>query len=315
MQKPKFNYSFDVRGKPLQQARHWSAPEIFGSRAKFNANSDPATLDIEVKKPSSKDRKSRLHSKYNFFQDIRRHDEGVYRCRVDFRTSQTQSFRYNLTVISELYNRLSRRTSTRKYQRWSIKQELKNKILSQTLLLTSYSIIVCRREKNLLYFNIVFGYSRCLKIMWLKFLLSRFALTTLETFFLPSCPEILFDKIAVSSKVSIHLNSERRTKYFHESRTKPSIAIQLYGLCTLLSFTFFFLYLYKSQSPSHVSSHQVSKKKYQIPRCFELLLLCSIQWRYVWRCFIATHPLKTSEEQKIWNRSFQGRDSCFVSTK
>ena len=44
----KFNYSFDVRGKPLQQARHWSAPEIFGSRAKFNANSDPATLDIEV---------------------------------------------------------------------------------------------------------------------------------------------------------------------------------------------------------------------------------------------------------------------------
>jgi hypothetical protein len=45
----KFNYSFDVRGKPLQQARHWSAPEIFGSRAKFNTNNDPATLDIEVK--------------------------------------------------------------------------------------------------------------------------------------------------------------------------------------------------------------------------------------------------------------------------
>lgn len=48
MQSPQFNYSFDVRGKPLQQARHWSAPEIFGSRAKFNANVDPATLDIEV---------------------------------------------------------------------------------------------------------------------------------------------------------------------------------------------------------------------------------------------------------------------------
>lgn len=46
--KPKFNYSFDVRGKPLQQARHWSAPEIFGSRAKFNADTDPATLDIDV---------------------------------------------------------------------------------------------------------------------------------------------------------------------------------------------------------------------------------------------------------------------------
>lgn len=34
-------------------------------------------------------------------QDIKRHDQGVYRCRVDFRTSQTQSFRYNLTIISK----------------------------------------------------------------------------------------------------------------------------------------------------------------------------------------------------------------------
>lgn len=41
-------YSFDVRGKPLDQARHWSAPETFGSRAKFNADSDPASLELEV---------------------------------------------------------------------------------------------------------------------------------------------------------------------------------------------------------------------------------------------------------------------------
>lgn len=75
-----FHCSFDVRGKPLQLARQWSAPEIFGSRAKFNTDVEPATLDIE---------------------DIRRHDEGIYRCRVDFRTSQTQSFRYNLSVISK----------------------------------------------------------------------------------------------------------------------------------------------------------------------------------------------------------------------
>jgi hypothetical protein len=74
-------YSFDVRGKPISDARHWSAPEIFGPRAKFNTEpTTSATLNIE---------------------DIRRHDEGVYRCRVDFRTSQTQSFRYNLTVISK----------------------------------------------------------------------------------------------------------------------------------------------------------------------------------------------------------------------
>lgn len=42
-------FSFDVRGKPLSQARHWSAPETFGSRAKFNTASDPATLDLEVR--------------------------------------------------------------------------------------------------------------------------------------------------------------------------------------------------------------------------------------------------------------------------
>lgn len=41
-------HSFDVRGKPLSQARHWSAPEIFGSRAKFNTDIDPASLELEV---------------------------------------------------------------------------------------------------------------------------------------------------------------------------------------------------------------------------------------------------------------------------
>lgn len=44
-----FVFSFDVRGKPLSQARHWSAPETFGSRAKFNTASEPATLDLEVR--------------------------------------------------------------------------------------------------------------------------------------------------------------------------------------------------------------------------------------------------------------------------
>ncbi|XP_017493193.1 PREDICTED: neural cell adhesion molecule 1-A isoform X2 [Rhagoletis zephyria] len=72
-------YSFDVRDKVNNdQPRHWSAPEVFGSRAKFHIDSQPATLEIK---------------------DIKRHDQGVYRCRIDFRTSQTQSFRFNLTVI------------------------------------------------------------------------------------------------------------------------------------------------------------------------------------------------------------------------
>ncbi|KDR10051.1 hypothetical protein L798_00313, partial [Zootermopsis nevadensis] len=70
--------SFDVRGKPLSQARHWSAPEVFGNRAYFRTVSEPAQLVVE---------------------DIRLRDEGVYRCRVDFRNTPTRSFRYNLTVI------------------------------------------------------------------------------------------------------------------------------------------------------------------------------------------------------------------------
>jgi hypothetical protein len=132
---------FDVRGKPLQQARHWSAPEIFGPRAKFNTDTDPATLDIEVSltpQSCSLIPKRITHpfvhaswsltivthqiefNKINFYayflcfmlslfiQDIRRHDEGVYRCRVDFRTSQTQSFRYNLTVVSKYTSCINR---------------------------------------------------------------------------------------------------------------------------------------------------------------------------------------------------------------
>ncbi|XP_047986871.1 nephrin [Leguminivora glycinivorella] len=71
-------YSFDVRGKPLSEARHWSAPEVFGPRAHFATSPPPAALLV---------------------RDVKRRDEGVYRCRVDFRNTQTTSFRYNLTVV------------------------------------------------------------------------------------------------------------------------------------------------------------------------------------------------------------------------
>lgn len=34
-------------------------------------------------------------------QDIKRHDQGVFRCRIDFRASQAQNYHYNLSVISK----------------------------------------------------------------------------------------------------------------------------------------------------------------------------------------------------------------------
>ncbi|CAF4786629.1 unnamed protein product [Pieris macdunnoughi] len=69
---------FDVRGKHLSEARHWSAPEVFGPRAHFSTSPPPASLLV---------------------RDVKRRDEGVYRCRIDFRNTQTTSFRYNLTVV------------------------------------------------------------------------------------------------------------------------------------------------------------------------------------------------------------------------
>ncbi|XP_034239115.1 neural cell adhesion molecule 2-like [Thrips palmi] len=71
-------YSLDVRGKPIEEATHQSLSEGFGTRAYFRTVSETAQLVVN---------------------DIRRHDEGVYRCRVDFRHSASRSFRYNLTVV------------------------------------------------------------------------------------------------------------------------------------------------------------------------------------------------------------------------
>lgn len=77
-----FCFSFDVRGKHLTEARHWSAPEVFGPRAHFSVAAPTAALVV---------------------RDVKRRDEGVYRCRVDFRNTQTTSFRYNLTVVGKYF--------------------------------------------------------------------------------------------------------------------------------------------------------------------------------------------------------------------
>lgn len=75
--------SLDVRGKPLEYARHWSSDKLFGTRAHFRVVSDPT-------KPA------RL-----VIENVKLTDEGVYRCRVDFRNSPTRNFRFNLTVVGK----------------------------------------------------------------------------------------------------------------------------------------------------------------------------------------------------------------------
>ncbi|KAK2575511.1 hypothetical protein KPH14_011232 [Odynerus spinipes] len=70
-------YSYDARSRQFGKTKLWSAPNFWGHRATFRA-SPPAQLTI---------------------QDLRESDEGVYRCRVDFRNSPTRNFKVNLTVI------------------------------------------------------------------------------------------------------------------------------------------------------------------------------------------------------------------------
>lgn len=75
-----FFLSFDVRGRPIGQAKLWSSPTVFGSRAYFSTAQRPAQLKVD---------------------NIKISDEGMYRCRVDFRNSPTRNLKINLTVIGK----------------------------------------------------------------------------------------------------------------------------------------------------------------------------------------------------------------------
>ncbi|ETN65555.1 sidestep protein [Anopheles darlingi] len=71
-------YNFDVRGRQVAQARLSSSDKYFGKRAFFRATSHPAQLLVD---------------------EIKLIDEGMYRCRVDFRNSPTRNLKINFTVI------------------------------------------------------------------------------------------------------------------------------------------------------------------------------------------------------------------------
>ncbi|KAK9301867.1 hypothetical protein QLX08_005927 [Tetragonisca angustula] len=70
-------YSYDARNRQFGKAKLWSASHFWGERASFKA-SPPAQLTI---------------------RDLRESDQGVYRCRVDFRNSPTRNLKVNFTVI------------------------------------------------------------------------------------------------------------------------------------------------------------------------------------------------------------------------
>lgn len=72
--------SFDVRGRQFGQAKLWSSPTVFGSRAFFSTANEVAQLKVD---------------------NIKLADEGMYRCRVDFRNSPTRNVKINLTVIGK----------------------------------------------------------------------------------------------------------------------------------------------------------------------------------------------------------------------
>lgn len=69
-----------MRGRGFTKALHWSDVNIFGPRAYFVTETKPATLTLD---------------------GVQLDDEGIYRCRVDFRNSPTRNFQINLTVIGE----------------------------------------------------------------------------------------------------------------------------------------------------------------------------------------------------------------------
>ena len=71
--------SVDARGKYLKDAQHWSDEKVLFGRAHLKAATDKVRLLLEP---------------------VLREDEGIYKCRVDFKKSPTRHHRIQLAVIS-----------------------------------------------------------------------------------------------------------------------------------------------------------------------------------------------------------------------
>ncbi|CRL06332.1 CLUMA_CG019078, isoform A [Clunio marinus] len=71
-------YSFDARGKSLQEAVHWQDEAVLRSKAYFYYDTIPPALKIK---------------------NVKTEDAGLYRCRVDFQKTPTKNCRLNLSVL------------------------------------------------------------------------------------------------------------------------------------------------------------------------------------------------------------------------
>lgn len=69
-----------MRGRSFAKALYWSDEKAFGPRAYFQTVSKPAALALD---------------------SVALEDEGMYRCRVDFKNSPTRNYQVNLTVIGK----------------------------------------------------------------------------------------------------------------------------------------------------------------------------------------------------------------------
>ena len=75
-------YRYDTRGedKSFDEARHWSDDKVLTGRAFFRGDHDPGRLILD---------------------NVSGKDQGVYKCRVDFRKAPTRISNVNLNVIGK----------------------------------------------------------------------------------------------------------------------------------------------------------------------------------------------------------------------
>nr|CAH0104441.1 unnamed protein product [Daphnia galeata] len=71
-------YSVDLRARPLEQAKHWKN-ERLASRAQFDTSAASTAAFM--------------------LSNVSEDDDGIYRCRVDFRHTPTRHVRYQLNVV------------------------------------------------------------------------------------------------------------------------------------------------------------------------------------------------------------------------